>query len=78
MNSFSGVARQRGRRGQEAAKKVTSAKGRRKRQLVQDQDSIEGDELSQSGMTGDLTFSEPEQLHIHRLTLDAVKVTIYL
>jgi len=49
-------------------------KGKRKRQPVQGHDSTELGEFSRSSVTGDLSFSEPEESHIHQLTLDAVKV----
>ena len=47
--------------------------------MVQDQDSMEVDELSQSSsnIVKDLSLSEPEQSHIHQLTLDAVKVICF-
>ena len=70
-----GVTRRRRRKAQEPTKKTTAGKGKRKRQPVQDQDSMEVDEMSQSSTMRDLSLSEPEQSHIHRLTVDAVKVT---
>ena len=73
--SSSGVTRQKRRKVQEQAKKATAAKGKRKRQPIQGHNSIEVDELSRSSAMGDISFSEPEEFHIHQLTLDAVKVT---
>ena len=70
-----GVTRQKCRKVQEQAKKATAAKGKRKRQPIQGHNSIEVDELSRSSAMGDISFSEPEEFHIHQLTLDAVKVT---
>lgn len=76
--SLSGVTRQKRKKAQEPVKKPTGAKGKRKRQPVQDQDSMEvDDELSQSTTSRDLSLSESEQSHIHHLTLDAVKVTYF-
>ena len=74
---FLGVTRQKRRKAQEPAKKTTTTagKGKRKRRPAQDQDSMEVDEMSQNSTMRDLSLSEPEQSHIHQLTLDAVKVT---
>lgn len=68
-----GVTRQKRRKAQEPTKRV--AKGKRKRQPVLDQDSMEVDELSQSSMIKGLDLSEQEQSHIHQITLNTVKVT---
>lgn len=72
------MTRQKRKKAQEAIKKTTTAKGKKKCQPVQDLDSMEIDELSQSSnMSRDLNFSESEKSHIHRLTLEAVKVTYF-
>ena len=77
------MTRQKRKKTQEPAKKTTAGggggKGKRKRQPVLDQDSMEVDvESSQNSTTKDMSLSEPEQSHIHQLTLDAVKVTASL
>ena len=71
------MTRQKRKKAQEPTKKATGGgKGKRKRQTVVDQDSMEvDDEMSQSNSMRDMSLSEPEQHHIHQLTLDAVKVS---
>jgi len=74
-HSQSGVTQQKRRKAQEPAKKT--AKGKRKRHSIRDQDSMEVDGLPLSSAMKDLSFSHHEQSHIHQLTLDAVKVNYF-
>lgn len=70
------MTRQKRKKAQEPTKKVGGGKGKRKRQPVVDQDSMEvDDEMSHSSSMRDMSLSEHEQHHIHQLTLDAVRVS---
>ena len=73
-HSLLAVKRLRRKKVQEPAKKTAAGKGKRKRQPVRDQDSMEVDDISQSSTMRDLSLSESEQSHIHQLTLDTAKV----